>query len=137
MKATTLHEEYLKDKDFARLMAQEDLIMDVTENFCRILEEEKLNRSQLAQIMGKTKGYISQLLNGNRNITLRVLSDIAFSLGYIIRVRVKKRGVKTEPVKLHLIVDNRKQNKEQFFLSDETLQMPCVNFEGKLSRIGQ
>jgi len=30
METRTLHDEYLKDKEFARIMAQEDLIMDVT-----------------------------------------------------------------------------------------------------------
>jgi transcriptional regulator with XRE-family HTH domain len=137
MKTKTLHDEYLKDKEFARIMAQEDLIMDVTENFCRILDEEKLNRSRLAQIMGKTKGYVSQLLNGNRNITLRVLSDIAYSLGYTVRIRVQKRGAKTEPANLKLVLDTRNANKEKFFLKDETVWKTCANFENRLSRIGQ
>ena len=137
METRTLHDEYLKDKDFARIMAQEDLIMDVTENFCRILDEEKLNRSRLAKTMGKTKGYVSQLLNGNRNITLRVLSDIAYYLGYTVRIGVRKRDAKTEPVKLHLLLETHRQNKEKFFLKDETLSGACVNFDNKLSRIGQ
>lgn len=136
MKEKTLHEEYLKDKEFARIMAQEDLIMDATEHFCRILQEENLSRSKLAHIMGKTKGYVSQLLNGNRNITLRVLSDVAYYLGYTVKISVQKRNVKKEPVKLHVVLETRKRNKEKFFLKDETVSNACASFENKVSGIG-
>jgi len=92
----TVYGEYMKDKEFARLIAQEDLIMDVTEGFCKILEEKKLSRSKLAKLMGKTKGYISQLLGGKRNLTLRVLSDIAYHLGYNVRIVFRKRSAQVE-----------------------------------------
>lgn len=136
MKAKTLHDEYLKDKEFARIMAQEDLIMDVTEHFCKILQEENLSRSKLAHIMGKTKGYVSQLLNGNRNITLRVLSDVAYYLGYTAKISVQKINVKNEPLKLHVVSETRKRNKEKFFFKDETVSNACTNFENKVSGIG-
>ena len=61
MKANTLYDKYMEDKEFERLMAQEDLIMDVTEGFCEILEEKGIKRIALAEMLGKTKGYISQL----------------------------------------------------------------------------
>lgn len=136
MQMKTLYDEYLKDKEFARIMAQEDLIMDVTENFCRIIEEEKLTRSKLAHIMGKTKGYVSQLMNGNRNITLRVLSDVAYHLGYNVKVVLRKRGVKSEPVKLNLVFDMKAQSKEKFFLKNEPEMRACANFGNSMSRVG-
>jgi transcriptional regulator with XRE-family HTH domain len=87
----TVYEKYIEDKEFERLMAQEDLIMDVTESFCALLEGEKVNKSALAKIMGKTKGYISQVLNGGRNLTLRSMADIAYSLGYTVRIAFTKK----------------------------------------------
>ncbi|MEW6669771.1 MAG: helix-turn-helix transcriptional regulator [Thermodesulfobacteriota bacterium] len=92
MDKKTLYDEFMEDREFARLMHQEELIMDVTEGFCRVLEEESISRSKLAQLMGKTKGYISQLLGGKRNISLRVLADIAGSLGYSARVVFRKKS---------------------------------------------
>lgn len=91
MDKKTLYEEYVEDTEFERLMAQEDLIMDVTESFCALLEDEKISKSTLAKIMGKTKSYVSQLLNGGRNLTLRSMADIAYSLGYTIRVAFTKK----------------------------------------------
>jgi len=91
MHKKTLFEEYIEDKEFERLMAQEDLIMDVTERFCALLEEEEINKSTLSKIMNKTKGYVSQVLNGGRNLTLRSMADIAYSLGYTVRVAFIKK----------------------------------------------
>ena len=99
MKNETLYEKYIKDKDFERIMMQEDLIMDVTETFCEILERERINKSTLAKLMGKTKGYLSQLLGGGRNLTLRSMADLAFHLGYIVKVEfTKKRSLKKQDV---------------------------------------
>jgi transcriptional regulator with XRE-family HTH domain len=81
MKATIL-DEYLKDEEFRRLFAQEDLILEVTEILCELLEKEKISRKELADRLGKTKGFVSQLLGGGRNLTLRTVADILHVLGY-------------------------------------------------------
>ena len=78
----TLMDQYLEDPEFARLMAQGDLIMEVTETLCELLEKEGVSRKELADRLGKTKGFISQLLNGGRNLTLRTVADILHVLGY-------------------------------------------------------
>jgi len=78
----TLMDQYLEDPEFAKLMAQGDLIMEVTETLCELLEEEKVSRKELAERLGKTKGFVSQLLNGGRNLTLRTVADILHVLGY-------------------------------------------------------
>ena len=78
----TLLDKYLEDPEFARLMAQGDLIMEVTETLCELLEKEKISRKELADRLGKSKGFISQLLNGGRNLTLRTVADIIHVLGY-------------------------------------------------------
>jgi len=78
----TLLEEYLEDPEFAKLMARGELIMEVTETLCELLEKEKVSRKELADRLGKSKGFISQLLNGGRNLTLRTVADILHVLGY-------------------------------------------------------
>ena len=52
----TLLDKYLEDPEFARLMAQGDLIMEVTETLCELLEKEKISRKELADRLGKSKG---------------------------------------------------------------------------------
>lgn len=89
---TTILEEYLKDEEFRRLFAQEDLIMEVTETLCELLENEKVSRKELADRLGKSKGFISQLLNGGRNLTLRTVADILHVLGYRVYLTPFKEG---------------------------------------------
>ena len=72
----------MNDPEFRKLLAQEELILEVTETICDILEKEKVPRKELADRLGKSKGFISQLLNGGRNLTLRTLADILHVLGY-------------------------------------------------------
>lgn len=95
----TLMDEYLEDPEFARLMAQEELILEVTETLCELLENEKISRKELADRLGKTKGFVSQLLNGGRNLTLRTVADILHVLGYKVSLvphKIKLSGCQTE-----------------------------------------
>jgi transcriptional regulator with XRE-family HTH domain len=67
---------------FRRLLRQERLILDVTETLCGLLAREGVTRSELARRLGKTKGFVSQALAGNRNLTLRTIADMFDALGY-------------------------------------------------------
>jgi transcriptional regulator with XRE-family HTH domain len=80
----------MNDPEFRKLLAQEELILEVTETICDILENEKVSRKGLADRLGKTKGFISQLLNGGRNLTLRTLADILHVLGYKVSLKPQK-----------------------------------------------
>ena len=96
---TTILDEYLKDDEFRRLFAQEDLILEVTEKLCELLEKEKISRKELADRLGKSKGFVSQLLNGGRNLTLRTVADILHVLGYKLSLtpyRVEIQGQRAE-----------------------------------------
>jgi len=92
----TLMEKYLEDPEFAQLMAQEELILEVTEVLCGLLEKEKISRKELADRLGKTKGFVSQLLNGGRNLTLRTVADILHVLGYKVSFVPHKVGIQEE-----------------------------------------
>jgi transcriptional regulator with XRE-family HTH domain len=64
-----------------RLLKQEALILEVTETLCAAIEHSGLTRTQIAKRLGRTKGFVSQLLAGGRNLTLRTLADIADAIG--------------------------------------------------------
>jgi transcriptional regulator with XRE-family HTH domain len=80
----------MNDPEFRKLLAQEELILEVTETICDILENEKISRKELADRLGKSKGFISQLLNGGRNLTLRTVADILYVLGYKVSLTPHK-----------------------------------------------
>jgi transcriptional regulator with XRE-family HTH domain len=109
----TLMDKYLEDPEFARLMAQGDLIMEVTETLCELLEKEKISRKELADRLGKTKGFISQLLNGGRNLTLRTVADILHVLGYKVSLTPYKEVKKKRETNVIEFKTRQALNKEK------------------------
>lgn len=71
-----------------RLLRQEELILEVTEAIARALKEVQITQSELAERLGKTKGFVSQILGGGRNLTLRTLSDVSDALGCTVHVEI-------------------------------------------------
>jgi transcriptional regulator with XRE-family HTH domain len=94
---TTFSINDMNDPEFRKLLAQEELILEVTETLCELLEKEKISRRELADRLGKTKGFVSQLLNGGRNLTLRTVADILHVLGYRVALKAyKEEGKRKE-----------------------------------------
>jgi transcriptional regulator with XRE-family HTH domain len=56
------------------------------------MEQEGLNRTQLAEKLGVTKGYVSQILNGNFNFTLKKLIEISLAIGKVPVLEFKEIG---------------------------------------------
>jgi transcriptional regulator with XRE-family HTH domain len=52
-----------------------------------LLAEHGVTRQELADRLGKSKGYVSQLLNGERNMTLRTLADLGHAFGMRFALR--------------------------------------------------
>jgi transcriptional regulator with XRE-family HTH domain len=76
----TLTERLTKTPEGMRLYQQERAIQELTDLVCELMEEQDLSRSELAQRLGKTKGYITQLLDGRTNMTVRTISDLFAAL---------------------------------------------------------
>jgi transcriptional regulator with XRE-family HTH domain len=57
------------------------VILNASELIASVLKERGITRSELAKLIGKTKGYITQILSGTTNMTIGTLSDILFSMG--------------------------------------------------------
>lgn len=74
-----------------KLFAQEGLLVEATDEVCRVMNKQRVNKTDLAHLMGCSKAHVTMVLNGNRNMTLRTLSDLAGALGYEVRVRLIPR----------------------------------------------
>jgi transcriptional regulator with XRE-family HTH domain len=76
-----------KQPEHEQMLDQERLILYATETVVGLLEETKTPRQELARRLGKSKGYVSQLLAGERNMTLRTLADLGHALGVRFALR--------------------------------------------------
>jgi len=82
--AETLIETLTRTEEGRRLFQQERAILEVTELICEIMEDDGVSRSELAKRLKKSKGYITQLLDGEANMTIRTISDVFVALGRTI-----------------------------------------------------
>lgn len=73
-----------------RLLRQEELILEITEALVDTLENEGISKTELASRLGKTKGFVSQILAGGRNLTLRTIADVADALECRIGITCEK-----------------------------------------------
>ena len=63
-----------------RVWQQERAIFEITERICELMAKQGISRADLAGRLCTTRGYISQLLDGTRNMTIRTVSDVYFAL---------------------------------------------------------
>lgn len=64
-----------------RLFLQERAIYEVTEMIECEMEKQQVSRSELASRLGRTKGWVTQLLDGDANKTIRTVADVLAVLG--------------------------------------------------------
>lgn len=81
--------------DYDRLLAEEGLILEATELLSELIERQAISRADLAARLGTTKSYITQLLAGSRNMTLRTLASAAYVLDAKIQLQAAPTAIAT------------------------------------------
>ena len=67
----------------------ERVIVDLTEDICQIMEDKGISRADLARQLGRSRAWVTKLLRGDRNLTLKTIVDILWELGYKPNVAVE------------------------------------------------
>jgi transcriptional regulator with XRE-family HTH domain len=70
------------------LMKTEEYWLETIQNeiyrmFAGYIEKENITQNQIAQKLGVSKGYISQIMNGNFNYTLKKLIQLSLAAGKV------------------------------------------------------
>ncbi|MGP1347650.1 MAG: helix-turn-helix domain-containing protein [Phycisphaerales bacterium] len=75
-----------------RLIEQERLIMQATEAIAALLQEQDVSRAELARRIGKSPAFVTKLMRGDNNFTLRTLSDVLFALSRSVHLSLGSIG---------------------------------------------
>ncbi len=67
----------------------QELIRSVRDGIEAVMAERGIDRRELARRLGTTPGFVSHLLTGRRNMTLRTLADIANALDCDVMFRLR------------------------------------------------
>jgi transcriptional regulator with XRE-family HTH domain len=73
-------------------LRKEEVILEVTEAIVEELERQKITKADLAARLGKTRGFVTQILSGGRNLTLGTIAEVADALGCRVSVRLQTSG---------------------------------------------
>jgi hypothetical protein len=79
-----LIDELLSTDEGLRLYLQEQTILEVTELVCKLMDEQKVSRHELAKRIGQPKEYVDHFLDGRTGMSLRAVSDVFAALGRTI-----------------------------------------------------
>jgi transcriptional regulator with XRE-family HTH domain len=90
MKSSNLHVSKRR-RTYTRLLGE------IQHALLEALEEERrgrgLTRAEIARIIGRDKSFVTRKLNGQSNMTLESLADLAFALDRPVKVRLPSRAV--------------------------------------------
>lgn len=90
----TLLENYIKKNQYTIDYQTELSIIDLNEKIISKMEELKVNRVELAKRLGVSKAFITKLLNGNPNMTIKTIVSIALALDCQLYQDIYPRGFK-------------------------------------------
>lgn len=76
----------------AELVAEERLIVAVSEMVAAEMQRKGVTRAALAESLGCSKAHVTKLLGGSRNMTLRTLAAIAHALDAEPRFQLAPRA---------------------------------------------
>jgi transcriptional regulator with XRE-family HTH domain len=62
------------------------LEVEITELICELMDKQGVSRAELARLLGTSAPYVTKILRGQANMTLKTISDVFFALGRSVRV---------------------------------------------------
>lgn len=69
----------------------ERLLLDINYELIDLMEREKVTKTELAERLGVTQAMVSKLLNGNRNLTVKTLVNVAEALNVEVDIVFRER----------------------------------------------
>ncbi|MEK7406125.1 MAG: helix-turn-helix transcriptional regulator, partial [Acidobacteriota bacterium] len=83
----------MEDPEYRKLYAIEGLITDAAELVARLMEEKVVNKAELARRLGKSRAWVTQLLSGKANMTIRTLAEVVHVLGAGVKLSTQLQKV--------------------------------------------
>lgn len=90
----TQHEILMKDPEFQRLLSIEALVADASELIASLMAEQNMSKADLARRLNKSRAWVTQLLCGKANLTVRTLAEVAFAMAAEVKLGVRSSARK-------------------------------------------
>lgn len=61
---------------------------DISDQIYELMESANINKTELAEKLGSSKAFVSKILRGDANMTLKTLTKIVFALGGEVNTKI-------------------------------------------------
>lgn len=82
----TQHDILMQDPEYRKHYAIEGLVIGSAELIATLMEQQGLSQADLAKKLGRSRAWISQLLSGRTNMTIRTLAELVYELGAEVKL---------------------------------------------------
>ena len=86
----TQHEVLTEDPAFRRLLAVEALAAEASEVIARLMAEQNVSKADLARRLNKSRAWVTQLLSGKANVTMRTLAEVVYTLDAEVKLHAQR-----------------------------------------------
>jgi transcriptional regulator with XRE-family HTH domain len=90
----TQHEVLMEDPKFRRLLSIELLVAEASEVIAKLMAEQHVSKAGLARRLNKSRAWVTQLLSGKANMTVRTLAEVAYALDAEVKLHARPPGWK-------------------------------------------
>ena len=91
----TQHEVLMEDPEFRRLLSIEALVAEASEAIAKLMAEQNVSKADLARRLNKSRAWVTQLLSGKANMTVRTLAEVMYSLDSKVKLHAQPAAWKT------------------------------------------
>ena len=82
----TQHEVLMEDPEFRKLLSIEALVAGASEMVAKLMVEQNVSKADLARKLNKSRSWVTQLLSGEANMTIRTLAEVIFTLNAEVKL---------------------------------------------------
>jgi transcriptional regulator with XRE-family HTH domain len=85
----TQYQMMIEDPRMRRLLSVETLVAEASEVIAKLMAEQGISKADLARRLDKSRAWVTQLLSGRTNVTVRTLAEVAFVLDAELKLRAQ------------------------------------------------
>jgi len=117
----TEHEVLMENPEFRRLLSIEALVAEASEAIAKLMAEQKVSKADLARRLNKSRAWVTQLLSGKANMTVRTLAEVVYTLDAEVKLHAQPPSWKMAGRSRRTRTLLRKYIPEGVMLSDELI----------------
>ena len=82
----TYHDQLMEDPEFRRLSTLENLTGEASNLIAKLMHDQGVTRADLARKLNKSRAFVTQILSGSHNVTVKTLAEVLYHLDIEVKL---------------------------------------------------